>query len=257
MAMRRGRRQPLPRARGSALPATRSSSRARIVEMRIAPVDVGHVGRRRRRGCTRRRAVAALPRPAASSVAGRVAVRAVAEVGQRVAQADEIASEREHRVGIVALVLDVARARSRRTAATARRPASVNPAPGVAGPVHRRALGVATACAGRGSRRPDRGCGRRGRRCRACRSRRRSRGTACRAASAASPARRAPSPGRSRPSASGSGGCRGCRRSTPAAAGRDQAPRLRSIDVAQLGARRTSACRNGKLNARFSSSPAP
>ena len=95
-------------------------------------------------------------------------------------------------------------------------PGCENPAPGLAGPVHRRAFVVAAHARAveLADRIEDAIDG--NLRCRPCRSRRRSRGTACRAAPAASRARRAPGADRCRPSASGTGGCRGCRRSTPA-----------------------------------------
>ena len=169
------------------MPSTRSSARLRIVEMRSRRGRRRRTSTGRRRGCTRR----PCGRRAATPTRRR---RRCGSVAYEPWRSSGIASRSpmrsrvsdKHRVGIVALVGDVAR-----------REVAVRQPRFDAGRREARAgLGASSAsacvrcrgrCAARGSRRPGRECVRRGRRCRSCRSRRRSRGTACRAGPSASP----------------------------------------------------------------------
>ena len=181
------------RARRSRLPTVRGASAA--VDAFVvagadrrdpdrAGADVGDLDRVVGQIARDDRALAAPPDPHVVVRRGQRAVRAVAQLGHRVAQTDEVARQREHRVGIVSLVGDVVRGE------VAVREPRLDAGLGEAGA--RLAASTASACARRrgpcarrGTRRPDRACDRAGRRCRACRSRRRSRGTACRAGPAA------------------------------------------------------------------------
>ena len=109
-ARRRARRSRLPTARGAASRSTRSPSRARMVEMRIAPVPASATST----GSSEQFIATTVRSPRChaqtrSSELGSVAYDAAAQLGHRVAQADQVAREREHRVGIVALVGHVAR----------------------------------------------------------------------------------------------------------------------------------------------------